>query len=69
MRERWMKRSEISLSASLNGQFHTCSEQVSSQSDWWVSSLKVEGSSGSLELLLTLRPFCPFSPLSADIYL
>lgn len=41
MREKWMKRSEISLSASLNGQFHTCSEQVSSQSDWWVSSLKV----------------------------
>lgn len=62
MRQRWMKRSEISLSASLNGQFHTCSEQVSNQIDWWVSSLKVEGSRASLELLLTLRPFCPFSP-------
>lgn len=34
MRERWMKRSEISLSASLNGQFHTCI-----QSKWLVGEL------------------------------
>lgn len=67
MWERWMKRSEISLSASLNRQFHNCSKQVPSQSDWWVSSLKAEGSRCSWELLLSLWPFCPFSLLSPDM--